>query len=366
MLPLCIFGQDSLRLSGQLSSWANLSSGSDLPLWAGGRYIPQLNYSVDAGSPGKFDTELSANIFGNAGFHPFDTLSLSGDFKPYRAWIRYSAEQLEVRLGLQKINFGSASMLRPLMWFDQMDPRDPLQLTDGVWGLLARYYFLNNANIWLWGLYGNSDRKGWEMIPVNKRIPEFGGRLQLPVSNGEVAFSYHHRIADSRDLGSDINSYDKIPENRFGFDAKWDLKAGLWVESSYSNKRRNLGLYTNQFAVNVGIDYTFAFGNGLYVAFEQLLATYDEKPFSFSDNISFSLLMVNYPLGLFDRLSTIIYYNWSGQAVYSFINWQRQFDKTIFYVMAYWNPETFQLPAQTASQNIFAGRGIQVMFVFNH
>ena len=69
--------------------------------------------------------------------------------------MRYSSDQFELRLGLQKINFGSASMLRPLMWFDQMDPRDPLHLTDGVWGLLARYYFLNNANIWLWGLYGN-------------------------------------------------------------------------------------------------------------------------------------------------------------------------------------------------------------------
>jgi hypothetical protein len=256
--------------------------------------------------------------------------------------------------------------MRPLMWFDQMDPRDPLQLTDGVWGLLARYYFLNNANIWLWGLYGNSSRKGWEMIPVNKKIPEYGGRIQLPVNKGEVALSYHHRVADSRDLGSEINSFDKIPENRFGFDAKWDLITGFWIESSYTNKRKDLGIYTNQFVINAGIDYTFAFGNGLYVAFEQLMAAYDEKPFSFSDNILFSLLMVNYPLGLFDRLSTIIYYPWSGGSVYSFINWQRQFDKTMLYVMAYWNPDTFQLPAQAESKNIFAGKGIQIMFVFNH
>jgi hypothetical protein len=38
----------------------------------------------------------------------------------------------------------------------------------------------------------------------------------------------------------------------------------------------------------------------------------------------------------------------------------------MFYIMAYWNPESFQLPALTDSQNIFAGKGIQIMFVFNH
>ena len=30
---------------------------------------------------------------------------------------------------------------------EDIDPRDPLQLTNGVWGLLGRYYFMNNANL---------------------------------------------------------------------------------------------------------------------------------------------------------------------------------------------------------------------------
>ena len=64
--------------------------------------------------------------------------------------------------GLQKINFGSAVLLRPLMWFDSLDPRDPLQLTDGVYAVLLRYYFPNNANLWAWALYGNDSPKGWE------------------------------------------------------------------------------------------------------------------------------------------------------------------------------------------------------------
>jgi hypothetical protein len=361
-----LVGQDSLRFSGQISLWANYNFGNDIPLQGGARYIPQMNYSVLEGSHGKFDTELSANIFGSAGFRPFDSLSTAGSIKPYRMWARYSSDQFEIRLGLQKLNFGSALMLRPLMWFDGMDPRDPLQLTDGVWGILTRYYFLNNNNLWLWCLYGNNKNRGWEVVPVNKRFPEFGGRIQLQIPSGEAAFTYHHRVADSRSIGGTYNVYEQIPENKFGFDAKWDLKTGFWVEGSFTNKRKDTGIFTNQLVMNTGIDYTFAIGNGLYLAYEQLLATYDERPFSFSNRTLFSLMTVSYPLGIFDKLSTIMYYNWTERNIYSFLNWQRQFDKIVFHVMAYWNPESFQLPAQTASQNIFAGKGIQIMFVFNH
>jgi hypothetical protein len=366
ILSFNLKGQDSLRFSGQLSSWFNVNTGNKLPLWGGVRYIPQINYSTKHNDKGLFDTELSANISGSAGLQPFDTLSASGKLKPYRVWIRYSSDQLELRLGLQKLNFGSAAMLRPLMWFDQLDPRDPLQLTDGVWGLLARYYFLNNTSLWLWGLYGNNKTMGWEVIPVNEKIPEFGGRLQLPVPAGEVAISYNHRIADSREMGGAIISYEKIPENKFGFDAKWDLTTGLWVEGSFTNKRKDTGIMTNQLILNTGIDYTFSLGNGLYAAFEQLLATYDKEAFTFSNNTYFSLMTLSYPVGLFDKLSTIIYYNWKGQNIYSFLNWQKQYENIMFYIMVYCNPEKFSLPAQTSSQNIFAGKGIQFMFVFNH
>jgi hypothetical protein len=359
-------GQEGFRFSGQFSSWANLNTAGELPLWGGARYIPRINFGTPAGNNGLFDTEASLNIFGSGGLRPFDSTATSGDLKPYRFWIRYSFSQLEIRLGLQKLNFGSAAMLRPLMWFDQMDPRDPLQLTDGVWGLLARYYFLNNTNIWLWGLYGNHERRGWESIPVNRKIPEFGGRLQIPVPGGEAAVTYHHRIADSRDLSEDITPFEKIPENRFGIDAKFDMVTGLWFEGSYTHKEKNLGILTNQLVLNGGVDYTFAIGSGLYIAFEQLMATFDEKPFTFTNQTWFSLMTLSYPIGLFDKLSTIIFYNWSDNAVYSFLNWQCQFDNIMFYVMAYWNPESYQLPTQVSSQNIFAGKGIQVMFVLNH
>ena len=106
--------QDTLLFKGQLSSWMNLNSGK-LPLWFGGRYIPQANYSLKYSGGRQIDFEGSLNISGQTGFLPFDTIVGNGSIRPYRVWGRYSTKQFEMRLGLQKINFGSATMLRPLM-----------------------------------------------------------------------------------------------------------------------------------------------------------------------------------------------------------------------------------------------------------
>ena len=363
---LSVAGQEGFHFTGQLSSWINVNFSNDLPLWAGARYIPQANYGLSTRSGRLFDAELSGNIAGTAGLRPFDSLDASGILKPYRAWVRYSDDQFELRLGLQKLSFGSASMLRPLMWFDQLDPRDPLQLTEGVWGLLGRYYFLNNANVWLWILYGNTGRSGWELIEVNSSIPEFGGRVQLPLPSGEIALSYHHRVADSRETGGPVTPYERIPENKYGLDAKWDLKVGLWFEGSFTHKTLDLGSLSNQLVLNAGIDYTFQAGNGIYAALEQLMFSYDETPFALTDPTHFSLVTLSYPIGLFDKISGIFYYGWNDSNLYNYLTWQRQFDNISLYLMAYWNPELFQLPAQYNTRTIYAGKGIQIMFVYNH
>lgn len=366
VLPGTLLAQDSLMFKGQLSAWALYNGGLDLPLYTGGRYIPQLDYEINLKHDQLIDFEASANLNGSMGFHPFDTLDANGIIKPYRLWARFSSHQLEVRVGLQKINFGSASLLRPLMWFDQVDPRDPLHLTDGVWGALGRYYFLNNANIWLWILYGNNDPKGWEIAGTNSRYPEFGGRIQLPIPTGEAGISYHHRVADTRELDGVVPSFAKIPENRIGLDAKVDLLVGAWMEGSWINSQENLGPYTNQELLNLGVDYTFGVGNGLYTIFEQLLVAYDENAFTFENTITFSLLSLSYPLGMFSNIQGIVYYDWKNSSLYNFINLNRDFKHFSLYLMAYWNPEDYKIPTQEIEQNLYAGRGIQIMFVVNH
>ncbi len=361
--PCILAGQnrDTLKFKGQLSALGNYNL-SHKNLMLGARYIPELNYQKFLKSGQSLNLEVSGNLYGTI----LDQQS-DGDIKPYRAWIRYATPQFELRAGLQKINFGSATLLRPLMWFDQMDPRDPLQLTDGVWGLLGRYYFLNNANIWIWGLYGNKDPKGWEAFGSHPRYPEFGGRIQIPVGIGEAGISLHHRRAKVESL-FDVLPFDfeMYQENRVGVDAKIDWIVGLWVEGSWVNSSKNLGLLTNQTLLNVGCDYTFGVGNGILAVYEHLLVSSDVKPFDFASPFQLSLLSVSYPVSLFDNISTMFYYSWNSNDVYSFLSWQRTYNKLSFHLMAYWNPETFNLPQQNLGSNIFGGKGIQAMLVFNH
>lgn len=361
-----VFCQDSLVFKGQFSAYSHFNPGNEFPWWNGGRYIPQINYGIGLRDEKLIDFEASANLYGNAGLNPFISGKTDGNIKPYRLWGRYSTNQFEFRVGLQKINFGSASILRPLMWFDQIDPRDPLKLTDGVWGVLARYYFMNNSNLWVWGLYGNENPKGWEIFRSRKNIPEFGGRFQTPVPKGEAGFSFHRRKA-SGNLFPEISvPSENIPENRFGFDAKFDVVIGCWLEASWSNFRKDLGMLSNQEILNLGADYTFGIGNGLTVIFEQLVAAYDRKPFQFRNSTTFSLMNLSYPLGMFDTVSAIVYYDWNSNKSYKFINWQKQFNKISLFLMGYVNPKEYNIPTQNAGEMLFAGSGLQVMVVFNH
>jgi hypothetical protein len=444
--------EGNIMVRGQLSGWVNVNPANDLPIWTGIRYIPRLNYGIPFGGNKLIDFELSPSLSGNTGLRPFGNYETGGDIKSYRVWARYSSARLEVRAGLQKINFGSASLVRPLMWFDQVDPRDPLQLTDGVWALLGRYYFQNNVNIWVWGLYENEGPKTWETGKTGAGEPEFGGRFQVPVPRGETAISFHHRktginetdfghtsywsflpggnslaaIRTARagsamkslvnsnyavkfrspgfigtnmtataswqaetafkasgtvtfpDPAGSINTaqfYSQeipapdlppIPENRLGIDGKWDIGIGLWAEAAWFRKGRDVGVLTNQHIMTIGADYTFGIGNGIHTLIEQVLISVDRQAFRLGNRNHFTAASLSYPIGILDNISAIIYVDWTGDNIYSFVNWHRQFNRIGFYLMGFWNPETLHLPQQAEGAQMFSGRGLQFMLVFNH
>lgn len=367
-----LYGQDTseqeskLTYRGQLSSWSHFNRNNAYPLLIGSRYIPQLNYEEELDEGRKIDFEASANFVGDLRFRSFDSLKLSGDVNPYRIWGRYSTKQMEIRLGLQKIDFGASTMLRSLRWFDQVDPRDPLQITNGVYAALFRYYFLNNVNIWVWGLYGNENLKGMEFIKSNRRIPELGGRVQFPLKIGEIGLSYHHRTADSRENEIFLPQIEDIQENRVGFDAKLDLAVGFWVESVYSETEPVLGNFNTQWLNTIGVDYTIGLGNGLNVTLEHLNFGNGANLSEIQTSGNFTALAARYPIGMFDNLVAISYYDWVNSNSYNFINWMKQYNAVDFYLMAYWNPESSILPTGNGAQNIFGGRGIQLMLVYNH
>ncbi|WP_298649108.1 hypothetical protein [uncultured Proteiniphilum sp.] len=351
----------SLRFSGQLSGWGQYSPDISTQVWLGGRYIPQANFGIPIKDSKLIDFEASANIFGDVDINSFNDFSPEGNIKPYRAWARYSSTRAEVRLGLQKINFGSAQMFRPLMWFDSMDPRDPLQLTDGVWGGLFRYYFPNNTTFWLWSLYGNVNRKGWEILPSSNSFPEIGGRTQIPIPNGEGALSYHFRKADAS-----LYEFKEIAENRFGLDVRLDVTVGLWLETSWTYLNHNIGEFTNQQMMTLGTDYTFGIGNGLNTTFEQFFYSYSEKGIDPDNALNFSGLSLSYPLTMFDNFSAMVYYDWKNRHLYNFLHWQRQLNHLTFYLIGYWNPRQYAIPSQMGASDRFAGKGLQFMVVWHH
>jgi hypothetical protein len=362
-------GQNTgLTFQNQLSGWSGINFSDPIKYQAGARYIPTISPWWEVGKNNKIDAEISVNTYGDLLFSGsnFDTANYS--LKPYRLWLRYSGSHFELRAGLQKINFGSAYILRPLMWFDKMDYRDPLQLTDGVYGLLGRYYFNNNTNIWLWTLYGNDKVKGWESAPSVKDIPEYGSRVQLPVPRGEVAFSYHHRVADYSQIysGLPVITETNFNENRMAVDGKWDLGVGLWFEYSKNlNDKENQLMSRWETYYNIGLDYTFSLGNGLNLISE--FFHYGNNPAQGQEKAksNYSILALSYPLSLSHNISGFVYYNWEVKEWYRYLNLQLKYDYLSLYFMAFWNPDVLILYNGPNDNNIFAGKGIQIMLVLD-
>lgn len=318
----------------------------------------------------RIDLQVSLNTFGSGTFDSMDSIIDDSELKAYRLWLRFATPQFEARVGLQKINFGTALLLRPLMWFDRIDPRDPLNLTDGIYGLLLRYTFLNNANAWLWGLYDNDDTKGWEVIPAKDNSIEFGGRLQYPLLTGEIAFSYHHREVDlfQNPVFTVLTGDSIVPENRFALDGTWDVGVGLWFESVVIHQDlENLPfVYRNFFLI--GSDYTFDLGNGLHLLAEHLLLGLSDEPFGTDEEINVSAWSADYSLGLLDRLRAIVYYNWEQSQLSRYVSWGRFYDNWSIFVNAFWSPDEINaIGFQSETQTSFGtGKGVQLLVVFNH
>ena len=352
------------EFAGQASSW--LQFGRDIKNNAslGLRYIPEFKWQHEIFENNIFDLEISANLFGS---HLLRTSSHPDHYsavKLYRAWMRVFGEQYELRAGLQKINFGPARILRTLRWFDRVDPRDPLQLSDGVYGLLGRYYFLNNANIWLWGLYGNNNVKGLEMLPSAKRSAEWGGRLQFPLPRGEMGITFHRRrFTDSSNEGKSYSA----PEIRVAIDGSWDLGIGIWYEaaltkSEYSDESEFENKW--QKLITVGSDFTFEWLNGLHVTYEHLFFDLSKQADKWQNRFDFSALMIDFMVNLTDRASLVQFYSWEQNQLYNYLSWQRSYDNWMVNLSAFWNPVSVEL--FNNQQTVLAGKGVQIMLVYNH
>ena len=356
-----------LEFKGLISTWAAGKFDNKIqPVWSL-RFVPELAFSFKAGGSVTIDAEVSANSFGTARFFSGSGIPPKAEIKSYRAWLRISTSQFEARAGLQKINFGSASLLRPLMWFDSIDPRDPLQITDGVYALLLRYYTLSNANFWIWGMYGNDKTRGWDIAPPDNKSPEFGGRVQFPLGSGELAATYHHRRVDLNPIlpVPAPEPLPSIPEDRVGLDGKWDIGVGVWFEGTLIRQKTTLVPQPWRRSFNVGLDYTFGLGNGLNALAEHFRLESSAKVFGPGSGTSFSALLLRYPVGLLDEVTGIFYYDWKNENAYRFLNWQRTYDRLTFNLILFWNPEEFLVFRGQGGAGSFAGKGFEFLLAYH-
>lgn len=359
--------ENTFSVGGQVVGWVTTKFENPLLVQPGGRFVPELKAKLFTGEQSYFDFEASLNINGNVTIEDFKNIDFDGKIKPYRVWARYANQNFEIRAGLQKINFGQAKMFRPLMWFDGMDVRDPLQLTDGVYGVLGKYFFENNANIWMWGLLGNNRRKGWEFYATEKWKPEIGGRVEIPAGKGELALSSHFRTIEFQNPVLSFIKLENLNESRIGIDGKWDLGAGFWFENSTTITQKNDFLIPRfQEMLNVGVDYTFQVGNGLGVTAEYLFFQVGNRFLTDGVKMHLTGAMLTYPLSITDNISAILFAVPGEKLFFNYVSWNKTLDNWSFYLMAYINPQVSGfLNLSMSDKNLFAGKGIQLMCSYN-
>jgi hypothetical protein len=359
----------AFSLGGQVSLQSSARVDTTFEPFFSLRFIPEIKLSLAAGRAVMFDAEASVNAYGSLLLSRDRAAGADGDIKPYRAWLRLSTSRFEARAGLQKVSFGSAVLFRPMMWFDSLDPRDPLQLTDGVYALLLRYYTEGNANVWAWAMIGNDDRRGFDLAPPDDRAPEFGGRVQVPLFKGEIGATYHRRKAAIDGLVPIMDPVsplpvDPVPEDRFGLDGKWDIGVGVWLEGALVHQRTPLLPLAYQLALAAGLDYTFGLGNGLNVLLEHFRLAASARAFAAGDSRSFSAMLARYPLGLLDELSAILYFDWRSDRLYSFLSWKRTADAFSFNAILFRNPRDLPVFPGNPGSSSFAGTGFQLLLAY--
>lgn len=347
----------TMSFQGQFSGWLNYKENAAPNISIGLRYLPELRISQLLTKGKNIDAEIAVNSQGSAPVDALNNFADNSETKLYRLWLRYYTAQFEARFGLQKINFGPAKIMRSLIWFDKLDPQDPFKLTEGVYGLLTRYYFLNNSNLWFWGLFGNTSLKGLEFVKTDKERVEFGGRYQVPLHKGELALSYNQRYVDRTEWNRKMSSLlsDGL-ENRYALDGIWDIGIGLWFESVLGEIKigKNEKMWRQFFTI--GGDYTFQ--SGIHLLLEHFLQLSGEKTDKMNEISKISTLSLDYKISIIDSINAIGYYDWKNEKIYSYLGWQRTYDNWQVNLLAFSNREE--------SSSGFSGKGVQCIITYNH
>ncbi|MCF7912110.1 MAG: hypothetical protein K9M99_06260 [Candidatus Cloacimonetes bacterium] len=327
-------------------------------------YYPSLQKEIYQSGNITLDGNLEISGRAEASVMDKDTVT-DYNLDIYRFWLRSSTGQSEFRIGLQKLNFGPASYLRSLQWFDRLDPLDPRQQTEGVWSMLVRYYGLDNSNYWFWVIYDNAELKGQELVKTRDETLEMGGRMQLPILGGELGFSYHNRgVEDQQSEEREGKFFIEAQEKRLGFDGRWDIGIGLWLESSVSIYEgvEYLPLYAESYTI--GGDYTFGLGNGVHILAEHQYLRSEESFWTTAiEAMNISLVAADYPLGIYDSLTGLASYDHKQKNMYYYLSYNRVYD----YLSLYFNLSIITGdPVEDMEEAAAPGTQFQILLQLNY
>jgi hypothetical protein len=157
-----------------------------------------------------------------------------------------------------------------------------------------------------------------------------------------------------------------VPEDRIALDGKWDLGVGLWFEAVWTRQAWTSAPWKDQRALNLGVDYTIPLGPGLHVMAEHLAVDFGAEIGGQSARRSLTAFTADFPLSLLDRLRAVVFRDWTSGDWYRIVTWQRTYDRWSLYAIGFWNPDSYRIPSAGRMSDLFAGRGFQIMIVYNH
>ena len=247
--------------------------------------------------------------------------------KLYRGWLRYSNQIIEARFGLQKVSFGPAQVLRPLAWFDTIDPEDPTDQTDGVEAFRLRFFPSNSLALWTWIMKSESDTLS------------YGGRGEVSTSLGEWGFTLHQTPDESN--------------TQIGIDFRYDGFLGCWFEGAGSlSESQNIS--EDRYAlITLGADYTFPIGTGLLIMSETLRIQEWSSKTDASSNRTISAFIAGLPIGMFHNIMLITKLDWDQNNTYNYLRWSSTYDHFSINCMVSIGPSS-------------EVNSLELMFIYNH
>ena len=266
----------------------------------------------------------------------------------HRLWVRYVSGSVELRLGLQKVVFGTSQILRTLSWFDSVDIKDPTGQTDGEGTLRIKWFSSNSYSVWVWA------------IQDKYNFISFGGRNEFSTGNGEWGLTVHHDPSEvSRRIGQKGPPIDH-PHSRVAIDYRYDGLMGVWNESAliFSNDIE-IGMHT------LGTDYTLPFADGVVIMGE-IMHVCDSKK---KHREMFSAFMVSIPIGMVSQFMFIAQTDWTEKHTYNYVRWSVKYDTFSLNFIISKSPKRsvfMSLPQNYINNITNFGTGLQLMFIYDY